>query len=155
MVKFDEFGPEKIIEVYNAKVGMRGILCIDNTALGPGKGGIRMTSTVSVEEVSRLVKETGCSFCIDFAHILARDKNVEYEKIEKLFPWREWHVHFSGIVYGEKGEKHHRETKREEWLDLLKNLPKDKRIRIINESPTMIKDSVAGLKIAKQLELLR
>src|SRR3989344_540014 len=56
MVKFDGFGPEKILEVYNAKVGMHGFLVIDNTALGPGKGGIRMTGTVSVDEVFRLAR---------------------------------------------------------------------------------------------------
>lgn len=53
---FDEYGPEKIIEVYNAKVGMRGILVIDSLALGPAKGGIRMTPTVSKEEVFRLAR---------------------------------------------------------------------------------------------------
>jgi len=52
----DEFGPEKIIEVYNKKVGLKGVLFIDNTVLGPGKGGIRMTPTVSVEEVFRLAR---------------------------------------------------------------------------------------------------
>jgi len=101
----------------------------------------------SIEEISKLVKETGCGFCIDFAHILARDKKVDYEKIEILFPWKKWHVHFSGIVYGEKGEKHHRKTEKEEWNNLLKNLPKDRDIVIINESPDMIEDSIEGLKI--------
>jgi glutamate dehydrogenase (NAD(P)+) len=52
----DQYGPEKIIEVYNPKVGMRGIVVIDNTALGPGKGGIRMTATVSKDEVFRLAR---------------------------------------------------------------------------------------------------
>lgn len=47
----DEWGPEKIVYVYNPSIKMRGMLVIDNTALGPGKGGIRMTPTVSVEEV--------------------------------------------------------------------------------------------------------
>ncbi|MCH7568828.1 MAG: TIM barrel protein [Nanoarchaeota archaeon] len=101
----------------------------------------------SVEEISRLVKDTGCSFCIDFAHILARDKKVDYEKIKKLFPQKEWHVHFSGIVYGEKGERHHRTTKKEEWKELLKNLPRNKDIVIINESPTMIDDCLMALDI--------
>ncbi len=55
-VVFDEFGPEKILEVYDPKNGMRGLLVIDNTALGPGKGGIRMTPTVTVEEVVRLAR---------------------------------------------------------------------------------------------------
>ncbi len=105
----------------------------------------------SIDEISRLVKETGCSFCIDFAHILAREKKVDYQKVENLFPYKEWHVHFSGIIYGEKGEKSHRPTEKKEWEDLLKNLPKDKEIRIINESPTMIDDSVEGLKIYEKL----
>ncbi len=52
----DEFGPEMIVEIYNLKAGLKGILCIDNTALGPGKGGIRMTPTVNVEEVFRLAR---------------------------------------------------------------------------------------------------
>ena len=107
----------------------------------------------SVEEVSQLVRDTGCSFCIDFAHVLARDKEVKYKKIEKLFPYKDWHVHFSGIVYGDKGEKHHKTTTKEEWTTLLRNLPKDKNIRIANESPTMIDDSVEGLKICKSLRL--
>ncbi|MBS3060327.1 MAG: Glu/Leu/Phe/Val dehydrogenase [DPANN group archaeon] len=53
---FDAYGPAKIVEVYNPRVGMRGILVIDSTALGPGKGGIRMTPTVDKEEVFRLAR---------------------------------------------------------------------------------------------------
>ena len=105
----------------------------------------------SVEEISRLAKETGCLFCLDFAHILARDKTVDYDKIEKLFPGKKWHLHFSGIIYGDKGERAHRGTKKEEWETLLKNLPKDKEIVIINESPDMVNDSVEGLNIYKGL----
>ena len=101
----------------------------------------------SIEEISRLVTDTGCSFCIDYAHILARDKKVDYKLVEKLFPGKDWHVHFSGIIYGEKGEKKHKTTESKEWKELLKNLPKDKSITIINESPTMVKDTVAGMEI--------
>ena len=106
----------------------------------------------SMEEISRLAKETGCSFCIDFAHILARDKKIDYKKIENLFPQEEWHVHFSGIVYGEKGEKHHITTTKEAWKELLKNIPLKKNIRIINESPSMIDDSIEGLNIWKKMQ---
>lgn len=53
---FDEFGPEKILEVYDPKSGMHGFTIIDSTVLGPGKGGIRMTPTVSKEEVFRLAR---------------------------------------------------------------------------------------------------
>ncbi len=105
----------------------------------------------SVEEISRLVQDTGCSFCIDFAHILARDKRVDYEKVKRLFPQKEWHVHFSGIIYGEKGEKRHRVTERNEWKALLEHLPRDRTIRIINESPSMVEDSVVGLALYKAM----
>ncbi len=53
---FDELGPEYIIEVYDPKLKYRGILVIDNLALGVGKGGIRMTPTVSTEELQRLAR---------------------------------------------------------------------------------------------------
>ncbi len=55
-IEKDGFGPERILEVYNPKVGMHGILVIDNTALGPGKGGIRMTPTVDRIEVFKLAR---------------------------------------------------------------------------------------------------
>lgn len=56
MIPFDTFGPEYITTVYDAKTGMKGFLVIDNTARGPGKGGIRMTPTITAEEVFRLAR---------------------------------------------------------------------------------------------------
>jgi deoxyribonuclease IV len=105
----------------------------------------------SIEEIAKLVKDTGCSYCIDYAHILAREKKVDYEKIERLFPEKEWHLHFSGIEYNDKGERRHKPTEKKEWEELLKKLPKDKEIIIVNESPTMIKDTSEGLGIARKL----
>ncbi|HUX35876.1 MAG TPA: Glu/Leu/Phe/Val dehydrogenase [Candidatus Paceibacterota bacterium] len=55
-IKKDKFGPEYVIEVYDPVLGMKGFLVIDNTAIGPGKGGIRMTANVTVEEVYRLAR---------------------------------------------------------------------------------------------------
>ena len=52
----DKWGPEKILQVYDPKTGMKGILIIDNTTLGLGKGGIRMTPTVTTDEVFRLAR---------------------------------------------------------------------------------------------------
>lgn len=52
----DEFGPEKIFEVYDQKTGMQGIVVIDNTARGPGKGGTRFVLDVTTEEVSGLAR---------------------------------------------------------------------------------------------------
>jgi len=52
----DEWGPEKVIQVYDVNTGMKGVLVIDNTARGPGKGGIRFTSTVTPFEVFQLAR---------------------------------------------------------------------------------------------------
>lgn len=52
----DKYGPEYVVEVYDPKIGMEGYLVIDNTVLGPGKGGIRMTPNVTKEEVYRLAR---------------------------------------------------------------------------------------------------
>ena len=106
----------------------------------------------SVEQIARLVKDTGCSFCLDFAHILARDKKIDFKEIKRLFSeYKEWHCHFSGIEYGEKGERKHIGTSYENWEKLLQELPKDKEIVIINESPSMVEDAVEGLRISKEI----
>ncbi len=105
----------------------------------------------SIDEIKKLVEQTGCSFCIDFAHILARYKNYEFKEVsEKFKEYDEWHVHFSGIDYSEKGEKHHKKTPEKEIKKLLENLPKNKDIIIINESPSPVKDSVLGLSLYKK-----
>lgn len=52
----NEFGPELVVKVYNKNIGLEGFLVIDNTALGPGKGGIRMTHNVTEDEVARLAR---------------------------------------------------------------------------------------------------
>jgi deoxyribonuclease-4 len=104
----------------------------------------------SVEEIRKLVEDTGCNACIDFAHILARDKDYRFEEVFGMFKdFDKINIHFSGIVYGEKGERHHITTPDSEWKKLLKTLPKNKEITIINESPTHIEDSVRGLELSK------
>ena len=107
----------------------------------------------SIEEVSRLVKDTGCSACIDFAHILARSHgDYRFKETFLLFnDLKDLHLHFSGIDYGEKGEKNHKKTLKEEWEKLLKALPINKDIIIINESPEMISDSVLGKKVYENI----
>jgi hypothetical protein len=54
VIKNDEIGPEYFIQVSDAKAGLLAFLSIDNTNLGPGKGGIRLAQNVSGEEVWRL-----------------------------------------------------------------------------------------------------
>jgi glutamate dehydrogenase/leucine dehydrogenase len=91
MIEYDEFGPEKIISVYNAKTGMKGFVVIDNIACGPGKGGIRMTPTVTVEEVANLARAMTwkCALAdIPFggakSGIVADDKKISIEKKEAI-----------------------------------------------------------------------
>ena len=101
----------------------------------------------SIDEVGRLVRETGCGVCIDIAHVLARYKNYEFEKIEEVFKLKNWHVHFSGIEFGDKGEKKHLVTPLSEWkkvLEFLSGLDKD--VVLICESPDAVGDSVVGMR---------
>ena len=52
----DELGPYKIIHVFNPRLGVKGILVIDNVAIGPAIGGLRMASDVTLEECARLAR---------------------------------------------------------------------------------------------------
>ncbi|GAA0308877.1 glutamate dehydrogenase (NAD(P)+) [Kineococcus aurantiacus] len=52
----DEWGPEKVVTVAEPRSGMRGVLVIDNTARGMGKGGTRMAPDLTVSEVGRLAR---------------------------------------------------------------------------------------------------
>ena len=54
--QIDEWGPEKVVVVSDARTGMKGVLVIDNTARGMGKGGTRMGPSVSVAEIARLAR---------------------------------------------------------------------------------------------------
>lgn len=56
MIKVDDFGPERVIQVSERKTGLYGFLVIDNTVLGPGKGGIRLAKGVTDEEVFGLAR---------------------------------------------------------------------------------------------------
>lgn len=87
----DEFGPELVYEVYDPKTGLRGVTVVDNTALGPGKGGIRMTPTVDVQEVFRLARTmTWKNSLADLpfgggkSGIIADVKNIPMEKKREL-----------------------------------------------------------------------
>ena len=56
LASIDEWGPEKIVCVSDSRTGMRGVLVIDNTARGMGKGGTRMSPSVTVTEIARLAR---------------------------------------------------------------------------------------------------
>jgi glutamate dehydrogenase (NAD(P)+) len=54
--QIDDWGPEKVVVVSDARSGMKGVLVIDNTARGMGKGGTRMGPDVTVAEIARLAR---------------------------------------------------------------------------------------------------
>lgn len=56
LAAMDEWGPEKVVCVSDRRTGMRGVLVVDNTARGMGKGGTRMSPSVNIEEVARLAR---------------------------------------------------------------------------------------------------
>jgi len=97
----DELGPEKIVEVYDPITGMRGFTVIDNTVLGPAKGGIRMTATVDVKEVFRL----------------ARAMTLKNALADLPFGGGK-----SGIIYDKKTQKNKKEDFMRAFARILRNL---------------------------------
>jgi len=52
----DKWGPEKVLHTYDQRTGVQGVLVIDNTARGPGKGGMRIASDVNARLVFGLAR---------------------------------------------------------------------------------------------------
>src|SRR5512136_1993809 len=52
----DEWGPELVVQTYDPKTRMQGVLVVDNTARGPGKGGMRIAPDVTAGMVFRLAR---------------------------------------------------------------------------------------------------
>ncbi len=52
----DDLGPEKVVHFYQPRLKLKAILVVDNTALGPAIGGIRMAPDVTTQEVFRLAR---------------------------------------------------------------------------------------------------
>lgn len=52
----DDLGPAKVLHVHVPKVGLKGILVVDNVAAGPSIGGVRMAPDVSLFECARLAR---------------------------------------------------------------------------------------------------
>src|SRR4051812_19229895 len=60
----DDLGPEVVARVYDPETGMRGVLVIDNTVLGPAGGGARMMPNITEEEVAALARSMTFKFGI-------------------------------------------------------------------------------------------
>jgi deoxyribonuclease-4 len=106
----------------------------------------------SLEELLRLKKETGCGITVDFSHLYARQQgDIDYGRILKKLP-KKFHAHFSGIIYGPKGEKKHIRATKKFFEPLARELVKrNPDISIICESPEPYTDAVLMKKVIKQL----
>ena len=87
----DDIGPEKVVKIYDPKSGMKGIVCIDNTKLGPAKGGCRLRPDVTEDEVFRLARAmtlkcamAGLPFGGGKSGIIASDKELDKEKKKEI-----------------------------------------------------------------------
>lgn len=123
-------------------------LCPETT----GKG----TQFGDLDELLSLMKETGCSICVDFAHLKARyngkiDFGKVLDKIKKNVHG-EIHAHYSGIDYGLKGEKKHLLTDMKEFEVIAKEIIKRKMdFFIVNESPDPLGDCLKMKKVLQHL----
>lgn len=52
----DEFGPHKIVRVFEPSLDLYGAVVVDNVAAGPSIGGLRMAEDVTIEECFRLAR---------------------------------------------------------------------------------------------------
>ena len=117
----------------------------------------RQTQFGTLEEVLKISKEFGLYPVIDPAHLHARYNGAVnstkewqemfdvYEKYLGKKSLKNMHMHFSGIAYGLKGEKHHLPLQESDakWKDFLKVL-KNRKIEgtVVCESPLLEKDTL-------------
>ena len=109
----------------------------------------------NLDEIVKLARETGCSFCVDFAHLYARNNgHIDYAEVfSKLKPFRHVHCHFSNINFSEKGELNHLNMDHKPPFEpLAKEILKAKKdITIISETPITWHDSLKMKKIFEKL----
>jgi deoxyribonuclease-4 len=107
----------------------------------------------SLTELLKIKKETGCGITVDFSHLYARQQGeIDYTKILAKLP-KKFHAHFSGIEYGDKGERKHIRTTKIFFEPLARALIQRRaNITIINESPKPYEDAIMMKKLIKKLE---
>jgi deoxyribonuclease-4 len=111
----------------------------------------------TLDEVLNLAKEIGCSFCVDFAHLYARNRGViDYDKaLDKIqmAGYKHIQTHFSNINFGLKGELNHLNLDSKPPFEPLakKILERKLDATIISESPVTWKDSLKMKKIFEKL----
>jgi len=106
----------------------------------------------SLSEIMKLKRETGCGITVDFSHLYARQQgDIDYSKILSGMP-KKFHAHFSGIEYGEKGERKHIRTTKQFFEPLARALIQHRAdITLISESPKPYEDAVMMRKLFQKL----
>jgi len=108
-----------------------------------------------LDELLNLMKDTGCHICVDFSHLKARyNGKIDYDDVmKKIQHIKELHAHFSGIEFGEKGERRHLLTEDKDIKELFHYLNKyDVSVNIVNESPNPLGDALKMKKILGQIK---
>jgi len=112
-ITFDELGPSKVLHLYSKKIQLKAIVVVDNTALGPAIGGVRVSPWVSTEEVLRLARTMTLKNSIagiphggGKAGILADPKSPEKEHYFRVFAKmiKELHEYIPGPDMGSDEE---------------------------------------------------
>lgn len=130
----------------------------------------------SLKEIIDLIKEIKhkkLRFCIDFAHIHAREggifrKKSDFSKVfEKIHEelgekyLEELHIHYSCIEYTERGERAHltleaKEPDFERFADALKDWKNYiKELGIVSESPNLEEDALKMKRILKRKGVIK
>ena len=108
----------------------------------------KITQFGSLEELQRLKREINVDYCVDFAHLLAREGKIDYKELLKKLP-QKFHAHYSGIEFSEKGERRHLDVDISDFKKLADELKKQKKDTvIICESPDPFRDA---LKMKKSI----
>jgi deoxyribonuclease-4 len=107
----------------------------------------------SLAELLKLKQETGCGITVDFSHLYARQQGeIDYTKVLAKLP-NKFHAHFSGIEYGNKGERKHIRTTKKFFEPLARALIKRRAdVTIISESPKPYEDAIMMKKLILKLE---
>lgn len=105
----------------------------------------------SLEELLKLMKDVpGISLTVDFAHYLARYGEIDYEEVVSKLP-KEFHSHFSGIEYSDKGEIRHLPIDVKAFRKLVEALLKhNKNCTIVCESSDFLNDLIKMQKVLNE-----
>lgn len=94
-IQADDLGPLKIVYFHFPRTDFRAFLVIDNTALGPAIGGLRITPSVTADEVMRLARAMTLKNSVSGLHhgggkagIVTSPGNPQKERFVRLFARR-------------------------------------------------------------------